>query len=76
MPPTVAFDYIVDQLAVSFANRTKNAVTWSWSFGDGGGSTARNPDHTYDEPGTYTVTLTATSSEGGTDSLSKAVTVP
>jgi PKD repeat protein len=50
-------------------------VTWEWTFGDGGSSTARNPSHAYDDPGTYTITLTATSSEGGTDRVSQDVTV-
>ena len=39
-------------LTVSFANRSRNAVTWVWSFGDGSTSTARNPTHTYDAGGT------------------------
>jgi PGF-pre-PGF domain-containing protein len=33
--------------------------SWSWSFGDGGTSTAQNPGHTYTTAGAYTVTLTA-----------------
>ncbi|MEM1125757.1 MAG: PKD domain-containing protein [Bacteroidota bacterium] len=40
--------------------------TYQWDFGDGSTSTQANPTHTYDEPGTYTVTLTVTN-EGGTD---------
>lgn len=28
-----------------------------WYFGDGGGSTQKNPTHRYEEPGTYTVEL-------------------
>ena len=37
---------------------------WSWSFGDGGTSTAQNPSHTYTAAGTYTVTLTASNAYG------------
>jgi hypothetical protein len=74
-PPIVAFNVDVDGLTAAFANRTRNGATWSWTFGDGASSTARNPDHTYDEPGTYTVRLTATSADGATDALSKSVTV-
>lgn len=74
-PPVVAFNVDVNGLTADFANRSKNAATSSWTFGDGTSSSARNPQHTYDEAGTYTVTLTATSSEGATDSLTKSVTV-
>ena len=31
---------------------------WSWNFGDGNGSSERNPTHTYASPGTYKVSLT------------------
>ena len=43
-----------------------NATSWSWSFGDGGTSNARNATHTYDSVGTYTVSLTITSLTGST----------
>ncbi|MEX2400765.1 MAG: PKD domain-containing protein [Rhodothermales bacterium] len=39
-------------------------VEYSWNFGDGSTGTGENPSHTYTEPGTYTVTLTATNSAG------------
>jgi gliding motility-associated-like protein len=39
-------------------------VSWEWDFGDGGKSTARNPQHTYSNTGFYSVTLTVTSSSG------------
>jgi PKD repeat protein len=32
--------------------------TWSWNFGDGITSDQSSPEHTYEEPGTYTVTCT------------------
>jgi large repetitive protein len=32
---------------------------WRWDFGDGAGSTAQDPDHTYAYAGDYEVTLTA-----------------
>ena len=74
-PPVIAFTVDVAGLTADFANRTRNGATWSWTFGDGASSSARNPKHTYESAGTYTVTLTATSPEGATDSLSKSVTV-
>lgn len=47
--------------SVSF-NNTSNGGTSSWDFGDGTTSTAKSPTHTYNQPGTYTVTLTDGSS--------------
>jgi PKD repeat protein len=43
-----------------------NILTWLWSFGDGTTSTLQNPSHTYNTPGTYTVSLSV-SGLGGSD---------
>jgi PKD repeat protein len=52
-------------LAVTFTDQSSNSpTTWSWSFGDGGTSTAKNPSHSYTAAGNYTVTLTAANSYG------------
>jgi PKD repeat protein len=43
-----------------------NAITsWSWNFGDGATSTLQNPSHTYTNGGTFTPSLVATNSIGG-----------
>ena len=42
----------------------RRPTSWSWTFGDGGTSTAQNPSHTYTAAGTYTVTLTASNAFG------------
>ncbi|MEN6518314.1 MAG: PKD domain-containing protein [Methanospirillum sp.] len=34
--------------------------TWDWDFGDGTTNTTRNPEHVFDMPGVYNVTLTIT----------------
>ena len=46
---------------------------WSWDFGDGNFSPLRNPTHTYQQPGTYTIKLKiSTVSGSGTTSDSTA----
>lgn len=52
-------------LTAAFTDSSANGPTsWAWTFGDGGTSTSRNPTHTYNVAGTYTVTLTATNAAG------------
>lgn len=45
------------------------ATGWQWSFGDGYGSTAQHPDHTYTAEGTYSVRLTASNAYGADELL-------
>lgn len=48
---------------------------WHWSFGDGDTSTERFPEHTYDQPGLYTVELTVSDAHGGSDSANATLNV-
>ncbi len=58
-------------LAVNFTNMSQGQCTsFYWNFGDGGTSNQENPSHTYNSPGTYTVSLTVSGSEG-TDTETK-----
>lgn len=62
-------------LPIQFNDTSLNTPTsWIWAFGDTTGSTLQNPAHTYTSIGTYTVTLTATNSQGS-NAISKNVTV-
>jgi len=63
-------------LSVQFNDISENATSWSWDFDNNGivDSTDKNPVHTYDAPGTYTVNLTA-SNENGTDSKLATINV-
>lgn len=62
-------------LAVSFTSVTQNGILLTWNFGDSTPvSNQSQPMHTYDEPGTYQVTLTATG-EGGCQHISDTVTI-
>ena len=53
-------------LSVTFTNSSTGTgpLTYAWTFGDGGTSTAANPVYAYATAGTYTVTLTTTNACG------------
>ena len=53
-----AFQARVNGLTTEFLDKSNNASTWNWNFGDGNTSSTQNPVHTYSEPGEYMVTLT------------------
>jgi PKD repeat protein len=53
---------------IDFENCSENADSYEWDFGDDATSTKTNPTHAYDAPGEYTVTLTATNSDGSKSS--------
>jgi M6 family metalloprotease-like protein len=58
-------------LDVQFTDTSSYSPTsWSWTFGDGGTSTAQHPLHQYTSAGTYDVSLTATNA-GGSDTETK-----
>lgn len=63
--PDASFDATPNELStynplVNTDNNSTNAVSYSWEFGDGTGSTDFNPSHTYpDRAGYYTITLYA-----------------
>jgi|GEM_PF-2444186 len=48
---------------VTFTNKSNNASTYAWNFGDGGVSSETNPSHIFNQAGTYKVKLVA-SKEG------------
>lgn len=50
-----------EETPVQFQNESSGASDVSWDFGDGNISDEANPEHTYLEEGTYTVTLFGTS---------------
>ena len=58
-------------LTVSFTDQSTGSPTsWKWTFGDGNASTEKNPVHTYNKSGLYSVTLTA-SNANGSNALTK-----
>ncbi len=64
-----------NDLPITFVNWSQGATTYEWTFGDGNGSTITNPQNTYDEPGTYYVTLIAIDDKGCTDTITKPILI-
>jgi len=59
-----SFSYTIDNNTVTFTNNSTAADGYYWQFGNDSVSTVQNPEHTYDNPGEYTVTLEAIGSCG------------
>ena len=78
-PPVARFGQstleIVQGETINFSDLSLNSPTSSsWEFGDGSTGQGANVSHSWDEPGSYTVTLTSANG-AGSDSTSKTVTV-
>jgi PKD repeat protein len=69
---TASPTYGLASLNVAFTDTSTGLPTsWAWAFGDGGTSTAQNPNYTYTALGTYAVTLIA-SNTGGSSTNTQA----
>ncbi|MBK7763626.1 MAG: T9SS type A sorting domain-containing protein [Bacteroidetes bacterium] len=74
--PTVAnFGYTSNGATYTFSDSSILASNWTWSFGDGNGSTNQNPVYTYSAPGTYTVTLIVTGVSCNDDTITMVINV-
>jgi len=75
--PAVQFSTIpvCEDLALSFSNTTPGMNTYAWDFGDGTGTTASQPVHTYLSNGAFSVRLIATDVFGCADSIRNSVTI-
>jgi parallel beta-helix repeat protein len=54
---------------------SNNDVDWKWTFGTGDKSTSRSPAYTFNNEGTYTVTLKVTDACDQTDSVTVTIAV-
>lgn len=54
---------------------TGSISSWYWDFGDGDSSTDESPSHTYAADGTYSVSLTITTSDGCSNTASHTISV-
>lgn len=81
--PAPVADFNFDNAcARNLATFTDNSTTssgsvtgWAWNFGDLGTSIAQNATHGYTNPGTYTVTHVAFSSNGCRDTIQKPIDI-
>ncbi|MCB9451774.1 MAG: PKD domain-containing protein [Anaerolineaceae bacterium] len=63
-------------LAVQFTDTSSGSITgWFWDFGDGGSSTDQNPLYTFNNAGTFTVSLTVSGPGGSSQPFTAAITV-
>ncbi|GAB2581827.1 carbohydrate-binding protein [Kribbella endophytica] len=68
-PLTVAFS------SAGSSDPEGGALSYRWTFGDGGTSTQANPSYTYNTAGTFTATLTVTDPTGLTGSANVQISV-
>ncbi len=73
--PIAYFNYVVQDLVVTFSDQSRGGYVWNWDFGDTTTSTAKSPEHTYSEAGTYVVTLILTGADSQTSTISKSIAV-
>ncbi|MBN2281220.1 MAG: PKD domain-containing protein [Candidatus Marinimicrobia bacterium] len=76
-PPVAAFSATPRSgcapLSVTFTDLSTQSgnsctiIDWQWDFGDGGTHSSQHPNHSYTNPGTYTVILQVTNNKDGTD---------
>ncbi|MBI9055061.1 MAG: PKD domain-containing protein [Bacteroidales bacterium] len=56
--PTVDFESSIEDLTVTFTDKSESIIASNWSFGDTENSTEVSPVHTYADYGKYEITLT------------------
>ena len=73
--PTADFSYSADGLKVTFTDKSSNATSYKWDFGDGNTAKTASATHEYAASGTYTVKLTVANSDGVIASKEESLTL-
>jgi PKD repeat protein len=63
------------QPVIQFYDESFDAATWSWTFGDGQGSTLQHPEHIYNLAGTYVITLNVWNEHGCASFRDEIITI-
>ncbi|RBQ02641.1 PKD domain-containing protein [Pedobacter miscanthi] len=80
-PPVAIFtvtpgnEVSIPNYSFAFKDVSTDAVSWQWTFGDGAVSTLQNPNHTYANEGSYTVTLKVLNKEGCSSTTFQSVRI-
>lgn len=83
-PPVARFTKNVTEgtapLAIQFdasgsSDSDGSIVRYDWNFSNGATATGQKPSYTFQNPGTYTITLQVTDDQGATDQISQSITV-
>ena len=76
--PIAAFTEVVDVTdyrTYIFTDRSTNASTYAWDFGEGSSSTDAEPTHSFAQAGSYNVLLTVSNGSETTDTVEKTIVV-
>lgn len=73
--PVADFEFKADGLTVTFTNKSTDATSYKWEFGDEETSKDANPVHEYAVAGEYTVKLTAANAAGASSKKEVKVNV-
>jgi len=74
-PYTGDTDVAVNFSSVGSVDTDGSIVSYNWDFGDGSTSTQANPNHTYTNAATYTVSLSITDNQGLTETATTTATI-